>query len=190
MRIYVSSSTRNDHRPEVVARLRGLGHQVYDFREHRFSWEEVAPDWESWTADDYRRAVDLHDAPGEAIGNNLEALARAHAVVMVMPCGPGVHLELGWVMGRGKLGAIYVPDEERDGQVLDLMHIMGDIAIGWEELVMWTEIHLGCPLCDEHLDSEVEVEDHVSQMPAGPGRRAMEDYVTKDEACWLNADAI
>ena len=81
-------------------------------------------------------------------------------------------------------------DEERAGQALDLMHIIGDIVIVRDELVMWTEMHVGCPLCDEHLDSEVEVEDHISQMHAGPGRRAIEDYVTKDEACWLNADAI
>ncbi len=167
MRIYVSSSMRNDHHPEVVARLRGLGHRVHDFREHRFSWGEVSPDWQSWTAEDYRAAIDLHDAPGEAFGENLGGLADAHAVVMVMPCGPGAHLELGWAMGRGKLAAVYVPDEERAGQVQDLMHIMGDIVIGWEELLMWTEMHAGCPLCDEHFDSEGEVEDHIAKRHAG-----------------------
>lgn len=33
MRIYVASSWRNTHQPEVVAKLRELGHEVYDFRE-------------------------------------------------------------------------------------------------------------------------------------------------------------
>ena len=167
MRIYVASSKSNTYQPEVVARLRGLGHQVHDFREHRFSWEEVSPDRARWTADDYRAAIDLHDACGEAFGENLAGLVKAHAVVMVMPCGPGAHLELGWAMGRGKLGAIYVPEEERDGQVLDLMHIMGDIVIGWDELVMWTEMHVLCPLCDGHFDSEGEVEDHIAKRHAG-----------------------
>ena len=180
MRIYVATSKGNTHLAESVARLRGLGHQVHDFREHGFAWEEVSRDWESWTAEDYRAAVDLHDAPGEAIGNNLEGLARAHAVVMVMPCGPGAHLELGWAMGRGKLAAVYVPDEERAGQVLDLMHIMGDMVIGWDELVMWTEMHVGCPLCDGHFDSEGEVEDHIEQMHAGVASGLASYFVATD----------
>ena len=167
MRIYVASSKSNTYRPAVVARLRGLGHQVYDHREHGFSWEEVSPDWESWTADDYRTAIDLYEVCGEAFSDNFEALAKANALVMVMPCGPGAHMELGWAMGRGKLAAVYIPDEERGGQTLDLMHIIGDIVIGWDELVMWTEMHVGCPLCDEHFDSEGEVDDHIAKRHAG-----------------------
>ena len=182
MRIYVATSKGNTHLAEVVTRLRGLGHQVYDHREHGFSWEEVSPDWERWTADDYRTAVDLVDVCGQAVGNNLEALARAHGVVLVMPCGRGAHLELGWAIGRGKLTAVYVPDEERDGQGLDLMHFMGDIVIGWDELVMWTEMHITCALCDEHFDSEAEVDDHIARMHAGPGRRVMKDSATKGRA--------
>ena len=161
MKIYISSSNRNGHQPEVVAKLRGLGHEVYDCSEHGFSWEEISPDWESWTADDYRTAIDLHDACGQAIGDNLEALAKANALVMVMPCGRAAHLELGWAIGRGKLAAVYVPDEERDGQALDLMHIMGDIVIGWDELEMWTEMHSFCAVCDGRFDSQGEVDDHI-----------------------------
>ena len=163
MRIYVASSKSDTYRPAVVARLRGLGHQVYDHREHGFSWEEVSPDWESWTADDFRNVIHLDELAGEAFGENLAGLVKAHAVVMVVPCGPGAHLELGWA----KLAAVYVPDEERGGQTLDLMHIMGDIVIGRDELVMWTEMQVFCPLCDEHFDSEGEVEEHISQEHAG-----------------------
>ena len=88
-------------------------------------------------------------------------MAKANAVVMVMPCGRAAHLELGWAIGRGKLAAVYVPDEERDGQALDLMHIMGDIVIGWDELEMWTGMHCFCPLCDGRFDSQGEVDDHI-----------------------------
>ena len=41
------------------------------------------------------------------------------------------------------------------------MHIMGDIVIGWDELVMWAEMHSFCPLCDGRFDSQGEVEDHI-----------------------------
>ena len=70
-------------------------------------------------------------------------------------------------MGRGKLAAVYIPDEERGCQALDLIHIMGDIVIGWDELVMWTEMHVFCPLCDGHFDSDGEVEDHIAKRHAG-----------------------
>ena len=70
-----------------------------------------------------------------------------------MPCGRSAHMDLGWTIGQGKLAAVYVPDREKD-QALDLMHFMGDIVIGWDELEMWTEMHAFCPACDRRFESE------------------------------------
>lgn len=51
MRIYVASSWRNERQPEVVARLRAEGHEVYDFRrpngqQDGFHWSEIDPEWQ------------------------------------------------------------------------------------------------------------------------------------------------
>ena len=167
MRIYVASSKSNRYQPEVVARLRGLGHQVYDFREHGFSWEEVSPDRESWTADDYRAAIDLHDAPGEAIGNNLEGLARAHAVVMVMPCGPwGSHgTWLGNWTGQARRGLCPGRGEGRPGPGPDAHHGRHGDRLERAGHVDGDARRL--PLCDGHFDSEGEVEDHIAKRHAG-----------------------
>lgn len=35
MKIYVASSWRNQYQPEVVATLRAVGHEVYDFKNPR-----------------------------------------------------------------------------------------------------------------------------------------------------------
>ena len=166
MKIYVASSWRNTYQPDVVAKLRGLGHQVYDFREHGFSWEDVSPHWENWTAEDYRNAINLHEIPEDAFQRDFEAMGWANATVLVLPCGRSAHLEVGWAIGQGKLAAVYVPDEEKS-EALDLMHFLGDIVIGWDELQMWTEMHAFCPKCDRRFYNELEVGEHIMQAHLG-----------------------
>ena len=57
MKIYVASSWHNHLQQGVVAMLRGRGHQVYDFREHGFGWDEIDENWDSWTTHDYVTAL-------------------------------------------------------------------------------------------------------------------------------------
>ena len=60
-KIYLASSWRNLYQPAAVAMLRAFGHEVYDFRnppggiENGFRWSEIDPEWEKWTAADYRK---------------------------------------------------------------------------------------------------------------------------------------
>ena len=63
MHIYVASSWRNKHQPNVVKALRSLGHKVYDFRnpgdgKAGFDWKHIDRDYESWNLDEYRLALD------------------------------------------------------------------------------------------------------------------------------------
>ena len=58
-RIYVASSWRNSSQPTLVATLRYVGHEVYDFRRPfngvpGFAWSDFDPDWQAWSADKYR----------------------------------------------------------------------------------------------------------------------------------------
>ena len=53
-KIYVASSWRNEYYPEVVAKLREAGHDVYDFRnppsgDPGFKWSSVSEDYMEWS---------------------------------------------------------------------------------------------------------------------------------------------
>ena len=57
-KVYVASSWRNPYQPEVVARLREAGHEVYDFRNPEenpggFHWADIDENWLEWTAREY-----------------------------------------------------------------------------------------------------------------------------------------
>ena len=64
-KVYVASSWRNPYQPEVVARLREAGHDVYDFRNPEenpggFHWADIDEKWLEWTAREY---IDHLDHP-------------------------------------------------------------------------------------------------------------------------------
>ena len=68
-RIYLASSWRNMQQPALVAWLRDIGHEVYDFRnpgpgDNGFSWKSIDPNWERWTGPEYLRALDTPVAAG------------------------------------------------------------------------------------------------------------------------------
>lgn len=61
-RIYIASSWRNMNQPSIIALLRKVGHEVYDFRNTfpentSFHWSEIDPAWGTWTVGEYRRAL-------------------------------------------------------------------------------------------------------------------------------------
>ena len=147
MKIYVASSWRNQHQPDVVALLRGAGHEVYDFRNpgperHGFGWPEVDPAWKNWNAEDYRNGLD-HPIARAGFLADFEAMRWADACVLVHPCGRSAHLELGWSIGAGKLTVVYFPLEAaKPGAVEpELMAMLaGGILIGPAELLGWLSL--------------------------------------------------
>lgn len=105
MKIYVASSWRNAQQQDVVAALRALGHDVYDFKNppnaSGFSWSEIDPAWKSWTAEAFLKGLDDPRAD-EGFQSDMDALMGADACVLVLPCGRSAHLELGYAVGAGK----------------------------------------------------------------------------------------
>jgi hypothetical protein len=144
VKIYVASSWRNPHQPPVVALLREHGHEVYDFRNpgpdrHGFGWKELDPDWESWTADQYRRAL-THPVAAAGFFSDFEGMRWADACVLVHPCGRSAHLELGWSVGAGKLTAVYFPDEVAGAGKVEpelMARLASAILVGSSELLEW-----------------------------------------------------
>lgn len=138
MKVYVASSWRNTHQPDVVAALRTEGHTVYDFRHPRegdngFHWTAITPAAKPWSADVLRSVLE-HPVALAGFASDMDALRGCDACVLVLPCGRSAHLELGWAVGAGKITAVLmlVPDEP------ELMYRMvDDISASVEELLVF-----------------------------------------------------
>ena len=135
MRIYLASSWRNAEQPAVLATLRAAGHEVYDFRNPHggtgFQWTSVDPNWQSWTADQYRRALN-HPVAQSGFDADFDAMEWADVGVLLLPSGRSAHLELGWMAGRGKVTIVLT----RDGEEPELMAKMATaIAISIDEVL-------------------------------------------------------
>jgi nucleoside 2-deoxyribosyltransferase len=125
-RIYVASSWRNPYQQTVVRMLCKAGHQVYDFKNptpsnQGFSWSEIDPQWQAWTADEYVAALD-HSVAKAGYASDMNAMKWADTFVLVLPCGRSAHLELGWACGQGKQTLILTGN----GQEPELMAKMCD----------------------------------------------------------------
>ncbi|WP_421878341.1 hypothetical protein [Pacificispira sp.] len=136
MKIYLASSWRNEKQPHIVNELRAEGHDVYDFRRpfhtHRgFQWSDIDPNWQAWTAEEYRRHLVTHPQAARGYMNDLRAMEWADCCVLLLPCGRSAHLEAGWFAGRGKPVHILT----RDGEEPELMALMAtSICIDLDEL--------------------------------------------------------
>lgn len=111
--IYLIGSLRNPAVPEFANRLRREGFYVFD------DWYAAGPE-----ADDKWR--DYEKARGHTYIEGLDGLAANHVyqfdrfhltrcdtAVLMLPAGKSGHLELGWMLGRDKLGYILLDDPDR-----------------------------------------------------------------------------
>ena len=152
MKIYVASSWRCSFQPEVVQKLRSLGHEVYDFRgagtgwgetegaDGGFHWTEVDPEWQNWPNDisRYLRGLESPRAT-EGFNRDMDALKRADACILVNPCGQSAHAELGWAAGAGKLTAAYCPAIREPDLMLKMA---GHITDQWDSIELWLRVPL------------------------------------------------
>lgn len=136
-RIYVASSWRNPFQPGVVDALREAGHAVYDFRNPfngvpGFAWSEIDPNWQAWTAEQYRHLLTTHPIAARGFVSDLRGMQWADTCVLVLPCGRSAHLEAGWFCGQGKRCIILT----RDGEEPELMALLAtDICTSTQEVL-------------------------------------------------------
>lgn len=139
-KIYVASSWRNVHYPEVVEQLRAAGHDVYDFRnppsgDPAFKWSNVGEDWLEWTPAQYRDKLQ-HPLAVKQFHNDIEAMRSCDTCVLVLPCGRSAHTEAGWFAGTGARVIAYIPQREEP----ELMYRLFDgIATTLDELISMLE---------------------------------------------------
>ena len=129
-KIYVASSWRNQHYPEVVRRLREAGHEVYDFLNPPhggagFHWTDIDPAAPDWTFAQYREGLN-HPKAERQFAADLDALRWADTCVLVLPCGRSAHTEAGWLAGAGRRVVAYIPEMVEP----ELMYKLFDRVVG------------------------------------------------------------
>lgn len=144
MNVYVASSWRNLYQPVVVDEVRLAGHEPYDFRhpewqDNGFRWTDVmlSPDDNGLVNEwDFLLAL-THSLAAKGFKSDFDALQKADACVLVLPCGRSAHLELGYAVGNGTPTAILL-----DGPMVtpELMYKMVDfIATSTKEIIEWLD---------------------------------------------------
>jgi hypothetical protein len=124
MNIYLIGSLRNSVVRPVADALRGAGHDVFD------DWHAGGPEADDiWQGYETERGRSYTEALAgkyatHAFEFDAENLCRCDAGVMVMPAGKSAHLELGFLLGLGKLGYILLPYGEPERW--DLMYKFAD----------------------------------------------------------------
>ncbi len=134
MNIYVASSWRNLLQPAIVLALRRCGHEVYDFKNPApgnkgFAWSDIDPNWQAWTPDEYRAALQ-HPIAKAGYGLDIGALKACDACVLVLPSGRSASWEFGYAMGQGKRGAVV----QLDAVEPELMYREAEIITSMNEL--------------------------------------------------------
>ena len=116
LKIYVASSWRNFHQPDVVIALRRDGHTVYDFRNPGpenigFQWSEIDPKWKSWSLGEYAKALD-HPIAQAGYNLDMRGLVGADLCVLVLPSGRSASWEYGYhnALTR-RSGIVYCPEK-------------------------------------------------------------------------------
>lgn len=140
MKIYVASSWRNLLQPAIVSMLRNCGHMVYDFRNpepgsHGFSWSTIDADWQNWSPQQYREALE-HPVAKHGFNLDMDALRGCDACVLVLPSGRSASFEFGWAIGNGKYGAVVMFEKCEP----ELMYLGQPILTSTDAVFDWAEV--------------------------------------------------
>lgn len=117
--IYVIGSLRNPNVIDCAGSLRSIGMDVFD------DWVSAGPEADDYLRDYYRhRGLSYSEVLNSYAAKHIFEFDKYHldrcdSTVLVMPAGKSGHLELGYVIGRGKPGYILMDGEP---ERVDIMH--------------------------------------------------------------------
>ena len=126
-KIYLASSWRNKQQPAILAMLRDMEHEVYDFRNPAldnkgFSWKQCEGiNMHNMAL--YVRHITKNSAAQAGFRLDRDALHWCDTCVLLLPCGRSAHLEAGYAMGQGKETFVLLNE---DGFEPELMYLLGD----------------------------------------------------------------
>lgn len=131
--IYLIGSLRNPQVPIVANQLRSYGYDIFD------DWYAVGPEADDkWREYELERGRNMAQAlAGEAARNTFNFdkshLDASDACILVTPGGKSAHLELGYMLGKGKPGWVYYP---QDPERWDVMYQFATgVVYSFEELI-------------------------------------------------------
>lgn len=116
--VYLIGSLRNPIVPQVAAKIRQAGIEVFD------DWYAAGPIADdSWMEYERARGKTFEQALNDYAARHVlefdrHHLNRAHIGVLVMPAGKSGHLELGYLAGQGKPTFVYFPEEPERWDVM------------------------------------------------------------------------
>lgn len=119
-KIYLIGSLRNPVVRSLATKLRQEGHEVFD------DWHAAGEDAdEHWMKYEKERGRTFFEAiEGHAARHTFyydkEHLDSADLGILVAPAGKSAHLELGYLIGKGTPGIIYMPEEPERWDVMVL----------------------------------------------------------------------
>jgi len=137
MLAYLIGSLRNPEIPALGVKLREAGLEIFD------DWMSPGPE-----ADDWWKKYE------QARGHNYQAalkgwaathvyefdkfhLDRSDVAILVLPAGRSCHLELGYMIGKGKKGYILLPDVTEEDLRWDIMYKFADgVFFNIEDLII------------------------------------------------------
>lgn len=116
--IYIIGSLRNSKIPEIANKLEAAGIEVFA------DWFSAGPEaddkWRDYEKDRGRSYFEsIYGPSAENVFNfDKKHLDRADGAILVMPAGKSAHLELGYMIGRGKRGYILFDGEPERWDVM------------------------------------------------------------------------
>lgn len=154
MKVYLIGALKCKTIPTLAGILRADGLTVYD------DWWSAGEHADSeWRKHEQLRGRSFAEAlKGEHAQNvfqfDKKLLDQSDAAVLVMPAGKSAHIELGYMVGRGKRTAVLLTEPDR----FDVMYAFADTVVETvEELRTWLHERsldksyrlrpLGCNLC-------------------------------------------
>lgn len=132
-KLYLISSLRNPIVPEIHVKLEKIGFDVFS------SWFSPGPRaddyWRDYTKD---KGLDLKGALLDPSAEHIYAfdhyyLDNADLGVLLMPAGKSCHLELGYLIGKGKPGYIVYNEVPKRYDIM--IKFCNDIFFGIDEMI-------------------------------------------------------
>ena len=115
-KIYLIGSLRSPKVPEIAAKLRNAGHEVFD------DWYAAGPEADDyWQKYEQQRGHNYKEALAGYAANHVYNFDKHHLdnnemAILILPAGRSGHLELGYMIGQGKPGYILFDETMPDGK--------------------------------------------------------------------------
>ena len=132
-KVYLIGSLRCHAIRSLADDIRQLGFEVFD--DWHAAGDKADDHWMEYERErgrTYQEALEGHAAQ-HTFNYDLQHLEDSDIGILVAPAGKSAHLELGYMLGLGRQGYIYMPEEP---ERWDVMVLFADkVCFSWEELV-------------------------------------------------------